>query len=166
MEMLKSTGYTRTMENYRIFIPEQVAKDLGFAPGELLFINPDHRQLILSKVETHLNYDDLYRDMDDLYSIKLSPSFCNRWDIEDDSQYQVYTSEGRIYLQFIQSNSSHLEQVIKDQVMYDVDVRLEEIYASLGITTGDTTPEQQLRLDTIIKELTKLYMEMIEQNRG
>lgn len=34
-----------------------------------------------------------------------------------------------------------------------------------NVTTGDTTPEQQLRLDDLIENLTNLQLELIAQNK-
>jgi hypothetical protein len=34
-----------------------------------------------------------------------------------------------------------------------------------NVTTGDITPEQQLRLDDLIENLTNLQLELIAQNK-
>lgn len=57
------------------------------------------------------------------------------------------------------------QQLIQSHIDNSLEETLTSIYNQLGITTGDITPEQQMKWENLVTDMSILFEQLIEQNK-
>lgn len=59
-----------------------------------------------------------------------------------------------------------MEEMVKKEVEQALQSAISALYNSLEIKTGEISPLQQFELDIYIGEISSLFIQLINQNRG